>query len=321
MRRLTIIGTTPNGDGVILSDGKGAKFVVVNDPRLVAVTDHDLSRQLEMALQTFSPREIQARVRSGASAEIVAAETGWPLDKVLRYAEPLLDERAFIAQKAQTVEIRRSGGGASLASAASTALGADPSSIAWDAWRREDGKWVVTASYSDSRGAHAAQWTYDHAGRNVHPLDDDARRLMGASAAPAVRPDGIDDALELIAERPEAAAEDAESESRPRLMAVPDAPADATASPAASATSETVTIPRPEGDETPAKPAARGRAKATPKAAAKKPAKAPADTDAPADGPAGEPAKPAARKKTTRKGRASVPSWDEILFGATRTDD
>ena len=31
--------------------------------------------------------------------------------------------------------------------------------------------------------------------------------------------------------------------------------------------------------------------------------------------------KPAARKPKTRKGRASVPSWDEILFGATKSDD
>ncbi len=31
--------------------------------------------------------------------------------------------------------------------------------------------------------------------------------------------------------------------------------------------------------------------------------------------------KAAARKPKARKGRASVPSWDEILFGATRTDD
>jgi hypothetical protein len=33
------------------------------------------------------------------------------------------------------------------------------------------------------------------------------------------------------------------------------------------------------------------------------------------------PKKAPARKSKPRKGRASVPSWDEILFGATQKDD
>ncbi len=190
MRRLTIIGTTPNGDGVVLSDDKGARFFVANDPRLAAVTRHDLSRQLEMALQTFSPREIQSRVRAGASAEVIAAETGWPLDKVLRYAEPLLAERAYIAGQAQGVEVRRSGGGATLLEAAAAALGSEPDSvvISWDAWRRDDGKWVVTATYSMQDGPQVAQWSYDHAGRNIHPLDDQARCSWARAPRNPVRP-------------------------------------------------------------------------------------------------------------------------------------
>ena len=36
-----------------------------------------------------------------------------------------------------------------------------------------------------------------------------------------------------------------------------------------------------------------------------------------------EPARkaPARKPKAPRKGRASVPSWDEILFGATKSDE
>lgn len=292
MKRLTIIGTTPNGDGVVLSDDKGAKFIVENDPRLVAVSGHDLSRQLEMALQTFSPREIQARVRGGDSAEVIAAETGWPLDKVLRYAEPLLAERAYIAEQAQAVEVRRSGGGATLLESASAALGGDAASvdIAWDAMRREDGKWVVAATFRERDGAHTARWTYDHVGRNLHPLDDDARTLMGARPVPVPDVDlDIADALDLVADIP-VVREDA-VEKRPRLVAVPDAEesVEEIEVPAAPTHHEpTVSIPHPS---------------------------------APEAAPAEEKKKPAARKPKARKGRASVPSWDEILFGATRTDD
>jgi hypothetical protein len=257
-----------------------------------------------MALQTFSPREIQARVRGGDSADVIAAETGWPLDKVLRYAEPLLAERAYIAEQAQAVEVRRSGGGAMLGEAAAAALRAasDDPEIAWDALRREDGKWIVSATFRDAAGPHTALWSYDHAGRNIHPLDDDARALMGAR--PVAVPDAevdIAEALDLVAESP--AGRDDAPESRPRLVAVPDAEDDQIlldrllledpVSESVHHSAPTVAIPHPS----------------TPEAAEAAEPAAPAAK------------KPAARKPKTRKGRASVPSWDEILFGATRSDD
>jgi hypothetical protein len=256
-----------------------------------------------MALQTFSPREIQSRVRGGESAEVIAAETGWPLDKVMRYAEPLLAERAYIAEQAQSVEVRRSGGGATLLESAVATLASDSGAgpIDWDAWRREDGKWVVSATFADRAGAKDARWTYDHAGRNLHPLDDEARALMGAR--PMAVPDAevdIAEALDLVADIP-VVREDA-AEARPRLVAVPDADdedeaaIDEAAEPTlfvepSTHSAPTVTIPHPS------------TAEPTPEPAAK-----PARTPAP-------------RKPRGRKGRASVPSWDEILFGSTKSDD
>jgi hypothetical protein len=131
-------------------------------------------------------------------------------------------------------------------------------------------------------------------------LDDDARALMGVR-----REDDDDaitaltDALDLIADPTEAKPEErASTSARPHLVAVPDADddetgdaADVTAEPVAAPayTDVTVTI------QTPAE-AADAEPKETPK-------KAPA------------------RKSKPRKGRASVPSWDEILFGATQKDD
>lgn len=191
--------------------------------------------------------------------------------------------------------MRRSGGGATLQQAASAALGIDASSgqVDWDSWRREDGKWVVSAGYPDRGATKVARWTYDPAGRNIHPLDDNARALMGVRTLDEGR-DPIADALDLVS------VEDAPGDSqRPRLVAVPDSdarPEAAASTPddqaaGTSSTAATVTIAHPS--TTPAAPPA-----ATPPAAA-----------------------PAARKTKARKGRASVPSWDEILFGATRPED
>jgi len=293
----------------------------------------------ETALQTFSPREVQARVRAGESPDVIAAESDWPLDKVMRYAEPLLAERAFIAEQAQTVEVRRSGGGATLLQAAHESLGTDPDagSITWDAYRREDGKWVVSAEYTDGDGSHLARWTYDHLGRNIHPLDDEARALMGVRSLQAAPDVDIAEALDLVAEVPVVR----EPEGRPRLVAVPDSDdetddetveepvetVEEASQPEAEpepepvrADQETIALPHPslldeEAEPEPEEPAAAKKTAPARKSRARK-------TAAKKTSPAAPAAKKTAPKKPrARKGRASVPSWDEILFGATKHDE
>ncbi len=49
------------------------------------------------------PREIQARIRAGASVEQVAEQAGIPHAKVERFAYPVLLERARAAEMAQAV--------------------------------------------------------------------------------------------------------------------------------------------------------------------------------------------------------------------------
>lgn len=204
-------------------------------------------------------------MRAGASPEVVAAETGWPLDRVERYAGPPLAERAYVADQARAAEVRRSRGPVTLDDTVADAMaraGRSAEEVAWDAWRREDGTWVVTAT---APGA-VATWTYDLTGRRVHPLDDSARRLMGADPVGAAVPAG-----------PPA------GEDRPRLVPVPQEPETAQR----PEQGETLALPRPE-------------------------------PQAPAPAPASAPA-PAPKRGKGR--RASVPSWDEILFGSTRDDE
>lgn len=236
-------------------------------------------------------------MRSGESAADVASSTGWDIAKVLRYAEPLLDERAFMAQQARSVEIRRSGGGATLEEACAESIGAAAAEgIVWDSYRREDGRWIITAEVP---GEGTATWTYDYHGRNLHPVDTLSRALMGVSV-PEPRPDveiDIAEALDLAAAVPVV-----REGTRPHLVAVPveedeaiaEAPSESaatehgsedvesTVAPAARYEQETITLPRE-------------------------------DSPSPSSTPP--------RKTKGRKGRTSIPSWDEILFGAGRQDD
>ena len=154
----------------------------------------------------MSPREIQARVRAGASPEVVASETGWPLDKVTRYAEPPLGERAYMAEQARDVEISRSRGGSTLHQSVCTRLSVDPegTDVTWDSYRADDGRWVVTA-YHAHQGV--GTWYYEAVGRTVHLADASARALMGGG--------------------PTEVADDAPPRPAPEPVATPTPPADA----------------------------------------------------------------------------------------------
>lgn len=232
----------------------------------------------ETALKPLSPREVQARVRAGEAAEVIAAETGWPIDKVTRYAGPPLAERAFIAQRAQQIEVRRTGGPVLLADAVATVLG-DASDVTWDAYRRDDGRWIVTATLPAGDPRSSATWSYDTAGPNLHPLDEPARWLMGVSDEPII---------DFITETPvPVVSEPSEDAVRPHLVAVP------------SIDDEAVE-PEPEAHE----PQTTSSGQTT--------------IAIPIDEP---PPSPAPRKPKAKGRRASVPSWDEILFGASRGED
>ena len=190
--------------------------------------------QMESSLR---PRDIQARIRAGETAESVALVAGTSVDKVMPYAAPVLAERAHVAQRAQRASIRRrpvEAGPTSTARTLGDAVGThlraqnvDPDTVSWDAWRREDGRWTLTASYTTTGRVGAAHFSFDAPGNYVVADDDDAHWLLGeipdepepAAAVDrddlsdarrrhlsAVPPDELplgEDALELVSESPE----------------------------------------------------------------------------------------------------------------------
>jgi hypothetical protein len=54
-----------------------------------------------------------------------------------------------------------------------------PSSLAWDAWRRDDGKWTVSLSYHSGEHERVAHFVYDPLSRVVVTGDDESRWLAG----------------------------------------------------------------------------------------------------------------------------------------------
>ena len=145
------------------------------------------------------PRDIQARIRAGEAPEDVAAAAQTSVDRIMGFATPVLAERAYQAQLAQRASVRRravagAGGTAGNLGGAVTAhlqtIDVDPESVEWDSWRREDGRWTVTASYLERGDERLARFAYDAAGRFVVAEDDEARTLVGERLAATPAPSG-----------------------------------------------------------------------------------------------------------------------------------
>ncbi len=195
MRELAFVGLSDDGLSLVLSSHDGTRYTVPCDERLEAAVRRDRSRlgQLEIALDGTSPRDIQQRVRHGQSPDDIAASSGLAVERVMRFAGPVLAEREHIAAQAREVELREGGRSTSVEQTVVDALtrgGVETELLEWDAWRREDGRWSLLASWDPVEtvavGATAALWVYDPAGRTVIADDPASAWLLGEQPTVAI---------------------------------------------------------------------------------------------------------------------------------------
>jgi hypothetical protein len=187
MRNLELVGLSEDGTSVVLSDAEaGETFAVALDNRLRAAVVNDRVRlgQLELALgSSLRPKEIQARIRAGQGTDEVAASAGMSVERIMRFASPVLAEREHVATQAQRSVLRRPGADPlTLADAVADRLhgrGVPPASLTWDAWRRDDAKWTVCLRYHSGEHERTAHFVYDPLARVVVTGDDESRWLAG----------------------------------------------------------------------------------------------------------------------------------------------
>ena len=327
MAHLTLVGLSEDRTRLLLVDDSGAEFTLGVDAKLRAAVRGEHSRlgQLEIEMDSaLRPRDIQARIRAGETPDAVAAAAKTTVDKIMPYAAPVLAEREHVAERAQRSSIRRRAGESPESTSAPGApartrvlgdavtahlrsLDVSPAAVEWDAYRREDGRWALTADFETDQRKGSAVYAYDAPGNFVVSENDHARWLIGELAA------------EPAAERPAA--------SRPRglerrLSAVP-----SDELPLGDDAIEMVS-----NDDAPAtadltETAARGRAAERPEGSSFRDSVL-VDESAPdrpeqaggsAPDPAGE--EPVAKRPARKKGaRASVPSWDDIMFGGGKQE-
>jgi hypothetical protein len=188
MRELRVVGVETDGNHVICQDSEsGEKFRIAADERLRAAARGDISRlgQIEIEMESsLRPREIQARIRAGATVTEVAALAGVPVDKIERFAHPVLLERSRATELASLSHpIREDGPSVStlgeVVAEAFTALGHSQQDVEWDAWKGDDGHWVVQVGWHVGRTDNHAHWRFQPGahGGTADPLDDLADEL------------------------------------------------------------------------------------------------------------------------------------------------
>jgi hypothetical protein len=191
MRPVRFVALSEDGQAFVLADEVGRLLALPIDDRVAgALRPERVAAPAASADATssLSPRDIQARIRSGDSAEEVARAAGVPVDRVLRYAGPVLQERAMLAQHARRTKLRTSAKGATLAEVVDGRLGQhgiESEKISWDAYRRDDGTWRIVATWPSGKANAQAMWELDKARQQVTPHDDMAQYLC---ADPSARP-------------------------------------------------------------------------------------------------------------------------------------
>ncbi len=189
VEELILVGRSDDNTQLVLLDDNGQEFRVDIDDSLVRCistrpttpTGHDSSFGI-------SPRDIQTRVRRGEALEDIANESGVAIEKIERFAGPVLAERNHMANRACGAFIKRGNRELVLDDAVIQQLesnSVDTTSLAWDAWRREDGRWTVSATWVSGNGSGLATWVYDPINQSIVAIDDQARWLLEEKKADA----------------------------------------------------------------------------------------------------------------------------------------
>jgi hypothetical protein len=186
-RDLKVMGIE-NGALIAISDD-GERFRIPIDEVLQSrlrqsTPDPGVGRKL-------SPREIQSHIRSGMSAADVSAITGVPIDYIQKFEGPVLAEREFVLETALGVAVH--------ASAESQEPGASTFGVAirsrlhilgainehWASWKDTDSGWVVKLSYTADQIDHDARWSFDPRKLTLSPLNAAATTLSQQGDAPS----------------------------------------------------------------------------------------------------------------------------------------
>ncbi|MCZ9294804.1 septation protein SepH [Corynebacterium meitnerae] len=179
---------------------------------------------------SLRPKDIQARIRAGASTEELAEEMGVAISRVEPYAHPVLLERAQVAEAAKQSHPVRADGAApdtlfEILALSFASRGHALSEARWDAMREVGEPWVVRLTWQAGLQEHSAEWSFHRSmgsSATTEPRDAVAADLIDPSFAQPVRSLSAV-STDVEQETPVAPAEQGQQHTQPDLFAEGDA--------------------------------------------------------------------------------------------------
>ncbi|WP_345802591.1 septation protein SepH [Microbacterium sp. AZCO] len=348
MEQLKVIAT--EDDVIVLATESGERFSLAIDDVLRAEVRRARRERDgdERSAPRPSPREIQAHIRAGLSTEEIAALLGARAEDIARFEGPVLAEREHIVGLALAVPVLL---GSDLDGDTHPTFGtavraklaeAGASGERWTSWKEATG-WIVKLEFTASEIDHDARWSFEPRRSTLSPLNPDAIQLsrqgslpegliprLRALETPLVKDDTRFDSgafgprrlpdPEADLEKPEVPAPVAPAVQQ---AAIKRADEPNTTSPETADLLEALRRRRGQREPLPGADEIAAPRSGAPVALFDALEPGYEETAAPEPEPGYTPDRPvAAEASGRRKGRTSMPSWDEIVFGAgSRADD
>jgi hypothetical protein len=331
MKDIKFLGT--DGDFLLLETAEGVRYRLLLDDSLRRAARGDAQPQLDAP--TLSPREIQEEIRVGRSIADIIAASGAPEEYVRKFAQPVLDELNHAVLNALTVRLEIAGDRFNEPTAREfgdiikSRLAASGAGIErWSALKAPDHGFFIYCEFELNGETKKATWSYDPKRLALAPENEIAISLSSqdriASQAPRLRPvateptsvtESLGETVDLVRSIPTSSAP---------LNTEPSAPVE----PALSETADLLDALRKKRNERESveqldpHPSTEGLRivelvpdeiypSDEPEPAFMEPEVLPEPTPAPLNSDS---------SATPKRGRASIPSWDQIVFG-TKTED
>ena len=317
MRELNPIGREENN--LLLVSADGEKFSVAIDDTLTrTIKEHRLP---DASGEQLTPRQIQDAVRAGKSINEIAESSGTNLTLVERFAHPVLEELQHMVDLAKSIRIELPAD--RFNDVAKQPFGevieenlsaAGAKNVTWSASRAENSVWLITVAYEINGSAGAATWTIDPRRYLLTPETSNAQSLstpgskidnpLRATAKPATF------AEDTASNDPVVTADKLEAFRSRRAKAEVEAIVEDVPEP------EPIAVPEPEPELEPEIEVLAEVISIT------QPVEIVPDDlgEDPQDEPAPTPEPESVKTDSSKKSRAPMPSWDQIVRG-TQSDD
>lgn len=336
MQELRVVGVE-DGFLVVASDDSSRYRIPVEEVLQAGLrhspVDHGVGRKI-------APKDIQAHIRSGMSAQDVASITGAPLEYIQRFEGPVLAEREYVVTSALDVPVRTAGDTDPLAQGTTFGVAIRErlaelggTGERWASWKEASGGWIVKLAFTANQIDHDARWQFDPRKHSLVPLNNEAVTLSqqgeaAGSLIPRLRAVAPTTAPSTEAPRFDSGAFELDETQAPSLPATGPAPApiplprsqDDDATVHGNQTADLLEALRRRRGERETAGFGDEDARAAHPSTGSIRLVDPAADSVIEDESSGQ-RSTAPQPVTRKKGRASMPSWDEIVFGARPDED